>query len=331
MNDFINKYGTHVVLGCTYGYRKIERLRTRIKAKKDFQKFQNELTASFNGIGKVKTNFENEKKREKSSVYHADGIYQAGGRYLLKPILSDDYLPSQNDKETSSPDVVSYDETMSIADMLTHSKNDEGTIEWDLFSKFYRFWTDVRIRDLSQGECQFRKLQIYLHTTHLFFTLQGWSETPFACSYKLTFRRKNILRSNSRYSIFVHVIGEQYNTSICQHQCKEKGWKLERHSQITPVISSNVKTIMLTTTSEDIHLSQIGHTFDIFFRSIPCEFDKEMGKIVHYQINLRGIDTWKLKLNFNLEEYIDGTVTIMKRKPVKYDRSIAWARSIICQ
>ena len=113
-------------------------------------------------------NSESEKKREHSSVYHSDGIFQVGGRYLLQSILSEDYKPAQSSvgyKDIRSPDVVSYNETISIADMLTHSKI-EGLMK---FAKFYRFWTDVRIRDLSQGEFHFGKKRIfYIHLPELF-------------------------------------------------------------------------------------------------------------------------------------------------------------------
>lgn len=146
---FMDKYGTHVILKCSYGYRRQEIEEREIETNDDLHEFRTGLRANIMDV--VKVNFGGERSSStKNSKTSFSGDMKSCGppcsvdEAFRGSLLNDDW--SRRVSISGDSGVIYHDVTMPIADML------EGHPKLKHFTEVYRFWASERVRDLQQGK-----------------------------------------------------------------------------------------------------------------------------------------------------------------------------------
>ena len=124
LTDFMNKYGTHVILECSHGYRKLQTEERTITKVDQLRNFKVGLDAKFMSVTGFEAEKENETGIEESSKVYLDGTYYVGSPKALRKALNENYqqpLWRKKISEEGDVDVISHDKTMSIADLLLHA------------------------------------------------------------------------------------------------------------------------------------------------------------------------------------------------------------------
>lgn len=160
---FMEKYGTHVVLKCSHGYRKLQVDKTTLRNQKSFNKFKQKLDSNFMETPTV-ASIKSKKRKgsESNDNTHSDDTFYIGSPKSLKNALKKENKFGawvENVASKGDANVISHDETIMLADILEHGSTSHpyanagntGNITWNYLSRIYRFWTNVRIRDLQQG------------------------------------------------------------------------------------------------------------------------------------------------------------------------------------
>lgn len=144
----MEKYGTHVILKCSYGYRRQE-IETRVINNNNYlHKFKAGLHANIMDVVKVNIGGERSSSKETSRTSYIGDMESCGppcsvDEAFRGSLLNDDW--SRRVSRSGDSGVIYHDVAMPIADML------EGCSGWRDFTKFYRFWASERVRDLQQG------------------------------------------------------------------------------------------------------------------------------------------------------------------------------------
>lgn len=158
LNEFMQKYGTHVVLKCSHGYRMLHIKRTTVNSSKSYHEFKRKLDTNLQNL---QTTFEKAKmkKNEVNNNEHFVKVLYIGSPASLKQAFSTErrHIMEDNMARNDESKVISHDETIMLADILEQGKTilpRHKFISWELLSNIYRYWTNIRIQDLQQGQCQ---------------------------------------------------------------------------------------------------------------------------------------------------------------------------------
>ena len=160
---FIEKYGTHVVLRCTHGYRLEKVARTTVHEKGDLHKFKAGMMASLLGYAGIRTSYQQELLKSSGRTENSVGVKNIGSIEHMKQALEGtdvtcDTLMNYASEEAGDAGVISHDWNMMIADVVASYS--------PTASKRLRYWTYVRINDLKAG----------------------WNEGLFSVSFQLHFK-----------------------------------------------------------------------------------------------------------------------------------------------
>lgn len=154
--EFMQRYGTHVILKCSHGCRMIHIKRKTVKSTKSYRAFKHKLDTNIKHV-QFSSEVIQEKLKKKDYDEYFDDVLYIGSPALLKKSFSNDSPNPDDVARQDCGNVISHDETIMLADILEHGetmlpKNEFSTsIDWLLLSRIYRYWTDVRIQDLQQG------------------------------------------------------------------------------------------------------------------------------------------------------------------------------------
>lgn len=295
LTDFIEKYGTHVVLECSHGYRKLQVEKKTMEEVTSIQEFRSQIGVKCMDILKI-LSFESDHKKaeENLKAEKSDEKYYVGSPISLSRALCENFgIKTWHRLVSAGGDakVICHDKTMMIADVVQYCSRLSDV------SQLLKFWTFTRVRDLQQGMNVRNKIILYK-----FFLTQkpnniGWDKSLFACSYKLTFKKKD------SEGVYVDVYGKRHmNSYVFQEPVDEK----TSVSYITPVRSTHVVEVKVSTADDKQKLSDKLIKMEIFLRKFPDELIssssegvKPMGEVLAYTINVDSIRVPSFKICFD--------------------------------
>lgn len=166
LSHFVEKYGTHVILRCTFGFRLEKTQKGKADENFNLQTFKAGIMVDALGYASARSGFSRMISQDSKSVIHSANVRSIGPVHSLVKAMTEK-ITKQEWKEHLSgdgdADVISHDWTMMISNILRGNQN------YQLASNRLDFWIHVRINDLRAG----------------------WTGSIFACSYKLKFRQQS--------------------------------------------------------------------------------------------------------------------------------------------
>jgi len=231
LSSFIGKYGTHVVLECTHGYRmeKVERM--KVTSDKKLQDFKADIMASVLGYAGIHAGYQHQQHKAGERTENSLGIKNIGSKEHMKEAIKGNGINfekmMQYSSEGGDAGVISHDWNMMIAEMLLAENSPYMTA-----AKRLQYWTHVRINDLKAG----------------------WDEGLFATSYELIFvhnqKTKEKKKKTHDKSICVTIGGR---TVVHQHP----GNDTESCGHVTNVHSNEAKRVQISVLDNELELKEV--------------------------------------------------------------------------
>lgn len=155
LSHFIEKYGTHVVLRCTHGYRMEKVEIWNVTSAESLQDFKAGIMASVLGYAGINAEYQKKALKADKRTENSLGIKNIGSKEHMKEALEGgmgiDFFEKMEKMmrysgEEGDAGVISHDWNMMIAEMLLAKDSPYKTA-----AKRLRYWTHVRINDLKAG------------------------------------------------------------------------------------------------------------------------------------------------------------------------------------
>ena len=237
LSSFIGKYGTHVVLECTHGYRmeKVERM--TVKSDKDLQDFKADIMASVLGYAGIHAGYQQHHHEAGERTDNFLGIKNIGSKEHMKEAIEGGKGINfgkmiRYSSEGGDAGVISHDWNMMIAEMLLAEKS------YETAAKRLQYWTQVRINDLKAG----------------------WNEGLFATAYKLKCNKTNTKKIiDSRICV---TIGGR--TVVHQHP----GIGTDRYVHVTKVHTNEAISVQISVLDDELKLKDVLAKITVFRRVV---------------------------------------------------------------
>ena len=163
LDHLFDKYGTHVILECSFGYRMETRTEKTLEENGTLSKFKRGLELAALSFAKIGSSYESTTLKDTELSESLQGIRMIGSKYNVARAMTGKIQPEewcQLCAYGGDADVVSHDKTVLLADVIG------GRDGYEDEARLLRYLTLVRVRDLQVG----------------------WNKSIFAFSYKLVFK-----------------------------------------------------------------------------------------------------------------------------------------------
>eukprot|EP00984_Skeletonema_dohrnii_P014275 scaffold5981_cov146-Skeletonema_dohrnii-CCMP3373.AAC.4 len=272
---FIEKYGTHVVLKCTHGYRMEKVERQSVSSEENLKTFKAGIMASVLGYAGINAGYEKQALSTADRTESSLGIKNIGSKEHMKKAIQGNMdinfkSMMENSAEEGDAGVISHDWNIMIADMLLVENSPEA---YKTAGKRLRYWTQVRINDLKAG----------------------WDEGLFATSYELKFVQSQKIKKMNDKSICVTIGGLSF---VHQHP----GSDTESCGHVTNIHTNEAKSVRISVLDDEFALKDVLTKITVFRRVLRNRDEGVEGLVLETVIDTTGVDKpegqWEL---FDLE------------------------------